>query len=239
MLSKLPGTIRRLARKLVIGPLQADVDRMARRVGVKVTGVAGDAHDAFGHAYVSARLTRRLGRRAARLLGELNERLGSDAAGKPLEARMDRANNAVGREIGVLLREKGATSRDATALAVREALDAGRLSLIDPGGVLRSSRGETMSESEPRTMRWLVRGRVQGVGFRWFVREAAERCGAEGIVRNLPDGRVECVARGNADCLSALEQQLRRGPSHSRVDDVERSELDADHPVGSGFRIAR
>ena len=69
--------------------------------------------------------------------------------------------------------------------------------------------------------RFLVSGRVQGVGFRFFTQDIARREGVMGVVRNLPDGRVEIVAEGDDQSLERLEAALRRGPSHARVEDVE------------------
>jgi acylphosphatase len=73
--------------------------------------------------------------------------------------------------------------------------------------------------------RYRVRGRVQGVGFRWFVMRAAERLGLEGFVRNLPDGSVEVVARGTRESMDELERILARGPATARVDGVEKQEV--------------
>jgi acylphosphatase len=73
--------------------------------------------------------------------------------------------------------------------------------------------------------RYRVRGRVQGVGFRWFVMSAAERLGLEGFVRNLPDGSVEVVARGTREAVDELERILNRGPATARVDGVEKQEV--------------
>lgn len=69
--------------------------------------------------------------------------------------------------------------------------------------------------------RYLVSGRVQGVGFRYFTLDIARREGLTGLVRNLPDGRVEVVAEGERDTLARLESALWRGPSHARVEDVD------------------
>lgn len=69
--------------------------------------------------------------------------------------------------------------------------------------------------------RFLISGRVQGVGFRYFIQDIARREGLTGVVRNLPDGRVEAVAEGDDEALTRLESALRRGPSHARVTDVE------------------
>ena len=73
--------------------------------------------------------------------------------------------------------------------------------------------------------RFVVSGRVQGVGFRFFTQDIARREGLTGIVRNLADGRVEVVAEGDAESLTRLEAALRRGPSHARVADVEVDDL--------------
>ncbi len=69
--------------------------------------------------------------------------------------------------------------------------------------------------------RFLVSGRVQGVGFRYFVQDVARLEGLTGTVRNLRDGRVEAVAEGEAEALERFERALHRGPSHARVADVE------------------
>jgi acylphosphatase len=64
----------------------------------------------------------------------------------------------------------------------------------------------------------VVRGRVQGVGFRWFVREAARRRNLSGWVRNLADGGVEVAAEGAAQDIEAFRSQLSKGPDGARVD---------------------
>ena len=66
-----------------------------------------------------------------------------------------------------------------------------------------------------------VRGRVQGVGYRWFVRERARALGLTGWVRNRQDGSVEVLAIGNDSALEQLRTLLRSGPSGARVSDVE------------------
>jgi acylphosphatase len=82
----------------------------------------------------------------------------------------------------------------------------------------------------------LVSGRVTGVGFRYFTQDAARREGVTGLVRNLPDGRVEVVAEGDEESLVRLESALRRGPSRARVEQVV---IDAMPVTGSylGFMI--
>ena len=72
--------------------------------------------------------------------------------------------------------------------------------------------------------RFFVRGRVQGVGFRWFVEREAHILGIAGWVRNNHDGSVEVLAQGTRDQLSGLRSRLREGPRASRVDNVEESE---------------
>ena len=68
--------------------------------------------------------------------------------------------------------------------------------------------------------RYLVSGRVQGVGFRFFARDAAAREGVDGVVRNLADGAVEIEAHGDYEALIRFERAIRRGPAGARVDDV-------------------
>jgi len=85
---------------------------------------------------------------------------------------------------------------------------------------------------DPVVRRLLVEGRVQGVGFRWFVMTRAQRLGVGGWVRNLPDGRVEVVAAGGVEAVAALEAQVREGPPGAHVirvtsDDVPHEDVDA------------
>ena len=79
-----------------------------------------------------------------------------------------------------------------------------------------------MAETEAAALRAVVRGRVQGVGFRQFVEWRARRLGLTGWVRNLPDGAsVEVAAEGPRTALEELLRALREGPRLSRVDAVE------------------
>jgi acylphosphatase len=85
------------------------------------------------------------------------------------------------------------------------------------------------------TYRYVVRGCVQGVGYRYFVLRQASALGVSGFARNLPDGEVEVVAEGPESALADLEERLREGPSFASVSAVEREEL---APRGdSGFHI--
>ena len=67
------------------------------------------------------------------------------------------------------------------------------------------------------TMRLLVRGRVQGVGFRWFVRVQARRLQLSGWVANRPDGTVELAAAGDQEKLDELKRQVTQGPDGADV----------------------
>lgn len=65
-----------------------------------------------------------------------------------------------------------------------------------------------------------VTGKVQGVGFRWFVREQARRCELAGWVANRPDGSVEIVSTGHEDCIERFRRALHVGPPGARVEAV-------------------
>ncbi len=69
--------------------------------------------------------------------------------------------------------------------------------------------------------RAVVRGRVQGVGFRFFAERAARELGVHGWVRNLPDGSVETLAEGDEAAVGRYIERLRQGPRLSRVDAVD------------------
>ena len=69
--------------------------------------------------------------------------------------------------------------------------------------------------------RFLVVGRVQGVGFRYFARDAALREGISGTVQNRDDGQVEVVASGDSEAMTRFEMALRQGPAGARVEDVQ------------------
>jgi len=84
--------------------------------------------------------------------------------------------------------------------------------------------------------RYVVRGRVQGVGFRWFVEREAHLLGVSGWVRNNPDGSVEVLAQGTPEQLAGLHGRLREGPRASRVEDVQVSPTEPTENLNS-FRI--
>ena len=86
-----------------------------------------------------------------------------------------------------------------------------------------------------RARRYFVRGKVQGVGYRYFVERAAEELGIAGWARNLGDGRVEVYAIGSEEQLSELSGYLYRGPRWSDVRGVEQQEAPVEKLYG--FRI--
>ena len=84
----------------------------------------------------------------------------------------------------------------------------------------------------------MIPGRVQGVGFRWFVHREASELDLRGWVRNTEEGEVEVVASGSVEDLAELRASLRRGPRGSRVDHLIEHYLDESEAEGLGsFRI--
>jgi acylphosphatase len=81
----------------------------------------------------------------------------------------------------------------------------------------------TSTGKKTEARRFLVRGRVQGVGFRWFVEREAHILGIAGWVRNNSDSTVEVLAMGTPEQLSGLRSRLQQGPRAARVDDVQES----------------
>ena len=85
---------------------------------------------------------------------------------------------------------------------------------------------------------FLIRGRVQGVGFRWFVHREAAELGLRGWVRNTDAGEVEVVAAGDVETIAELRAELRKGSRGSRVDAVIEHELtDAEGESLGAFEI--
>jgi acylphosphatase len=83
--------------------------------------------------------------------------------------------------------------------------------------------------------RFLVSGRVQGVGFRASARHRALELGLTGYARNLPDGRVEAFAQGRPEAIEAFAQWLRLGPPMARVDEVLMEPTQTRELSGFGF----
>jgi acylphosphatase len=92
-----------------------------------------------------------------------------------------------------------------------------------------------MAPKETAAKRWIVRGRVQGVGFRYFAQRAAHELGLAGYVRNLDDGRVEVYASGPEDKLSKMAASLHKGPQWASVRGVD--EIEAVDEGYSSFEI--
>ena len=84
--------------------------------------------------------------------------------------------------------------------------------------------------------RFLLSGRVQAVGFRFYVAEAARLENVQGWVRNLPDGSVEVLVEGDREAVTRIERKIRRGPPSARVESVE---VFDDVPTGrfDGFSV--
>lgn len=85
-----------------------------------------------------------------------------------------------------------------------------------------------------KQVRVIISGRVQGVGFRYWTEDQAERRGLDGWVRNLTDGRVEAVFAGDAADIDDMVAACREGPRFARVAEVE--VFDHQNAVGPGFR---
>jgi acylphosphatase len=77
----------------------------------------------------------------------------------------------------------------------------------------------------------VIRGSVQGVGYRYFTQRVAERLGVRGFVRNLPSGEVEVQAEADDATLQLFKQELRRGPRMAQVDEI----LETDISVSGSY----
>jgi acylphosphatase len=85
--------------------------------------------------------------------------------------------------------------------------------------------------------RAVVRGMVQGVGFRFFAQRSARSLGVHGWVRNRADGSVECVAEGDEAAVAEYLSRLEKGPSGSRVEGLD---VEPVEPEGTtGFEVRR
>ena len=82
----------------------------------------------------------------------------------------------------------------------------------------RASHGQADARGRPMIRLTIVRGRVQGVGYRYFVLREAEALGVTGFARNLPDGRSRWWRRPRTSVLQLFEERLRQGPSFAEVD---------------------
>jgi acylphosphatase len=87
--------------------------------------------------------------------------------------------------------------------------------------------------------RYYVSGMVQGVGYRYFARQVAQRLGLAGYVKNLRDGRVEVYAIGPPSLLASLRAELERGPSGASVSSVAEDEATMDSKFAARFSVER
>ncbi|ACL69599.1 acylphosphatase [Halothermothrix orenii] len=93
-----------------------------------------------------------------------------------------------------------------------------------------------MNQTKPVKKHVYISGRVQGVGFRSFLKSNAARIGINGWVKNLPDGRVEAVFAGEKEKVARILQLAKEGPAWARVDNIE----EEDQPYKNdynGFKI--
>lgn len=88
-------------------------------------------------------------------------------------------------------------------------------------------------------IRLIVSGEVQGVGFRYFVRESARALGVRGWTRNLPDGSVELEAGGEDDVMRVFIKQVGAGPESAEVEYVLEGPRQTDGPLPDPFIIVR
>ncbi len=86
--------------------------------------------------------------------------------------------------------------------------------------------------------KFIVRGNVQGVGFRFFTQRAAARHQVRGYVKNLPDGAVESLAEGTSGAVENFKHDLTAGPTHARVTEIEEIVLEPGN-LYSSFRIEK
>lgn len=93
-----------------------------------------------------------------------------------------------------------------------------------------------MPQEPISALRFVVRGRVQGVGFRWACRRTAQALGVSGWVRNRSDGAVEGVISGPPEALARMVEWLRQGPPGARVDALDTRPAE---PVLGDFAIRR
>ena len=97
----------------------------------------------------------------------------------------------------------------------------------------------TSAQPQNRRVLIIVRGRVQGVGYRYSAVRAAARLGVTGWVRNRPDGSVEVVASGRAEALAELRRALHHGPPGAAVLAVVRIDVDPTNELPTPFTVLR
>jgi len=109
----------------------------------------------------------------------------------------------------------------------------GRGQMADEDGRRQIAAGRAQ---DGPALRLIVAGRVQGVGFRWSAKDEAERVGARGWVRNLPDGTVEIHLEGDSGAVNHMRRWAAHGPPGARVAGVEEGDADAEGQLGFDVR---
>ena len=104
---------------------------------------------------------------------------------------------------------------------------------------LCSRGGASLGDAMRVARRYLISGRVQGVGFRYFSKDTADREGVTGWVRNLPDGRVEALVEGEEEAVTRVERALRQGPRGARVASVAVDDREPPSGAHHGFSVRR
>lgn len=92
-------------------------------------------------------------------------------------------------------------------------------------------------DAGPVCRRWVLAGRVQGVGFRWFVLNNAQALGVRGWVANTPDGSLEVVGLASNQTLLGFEALLAKGPPAARVTDITSQDIPHDYVESKSFII--
>ncbi|MBM3699805.1 MAG: acylphosphatase [Actinobacteria bacterium] len=82
--------------------------------------------------------------------------------------------------------------------------------------------------SQTKTYRLTVSGRVQGVGYRYFVEDSAVFLGVKGFVRNMPDNKVEIVCQGDEKSMEQFFTSVKKGPAFARVDEIIKDRISND-----------
>lgn len=94
-----------------------------------------------------------------------------------------------------------------------------------------------MAGAETASRLWVIEGRVQGVGFRWFAVTRARALGVAGWVRNRDDGAVEVLGSADPESLERLEADLRRGPPSAHVTRLTSSDVPHERVDGKSFQV--
>ncbi len=112
-----------------------------------------------------------------------------------------------------------------------------RNSVVRRSGARRCiDAGSVTAKSASHCLRFIVRGKVQGVFFRASTRDLAQRLGLTGHAINLPDGSVEVLVCGDADAIQSMRNWLQRGPRMARVDSLHEQSVDG--AVPDSFRTS-